>query len=109
MGYDLHITRRENWWDEQGPDISTPEWEAVVAADPDLVMFSPPGGWHGEPQWIAALATSLQDAEIGWALYWRAGRIAAKHPSDLLLAKMCQVAGALGARVQGDYGEYYEV
>ncbi|MGW4895052.1 hypothetical protein ACWEQL_22690 [Kitasatospora sp. NPDC004240] len=108
MGYDVHITRREIWWDEEGPDISTLEWEAVVAGDPDLVMFSPDGGWGGEPQWIAELATGSQDPELGEAMYWREGRIVAKHPSDPLLAKMCQVARVLEARVQGDDGEYYD-
>ncbi|MFF3691087.1 hypothetical protein [Streptomyces sp. NPDC002187] len=109
MGYDVHITRRENWWDEQGPDISTQEWEAVVAADPDLVMFPmPEGGWLVEPRWIAESVTSPGVAELGGALDWRAGRITAKWPCDALLAKMCRVAKTLGARVQGDDGEYYD-
>lgn len=68
MGYDVHITRCENWWDEQGPDNSTPEWEAVVAADPGLVMFSADGGWRGEPEWIAELVTTPEEAGLGGAL-----------------------------------------
>jgi hypothetical protein len=32
VGYDVHITRKENWFDENGPAISLDEWAAV---DPD--------------------------------------------------------------------------
>ncbi|MGW4379572.1 hypothetical protein [Kitasatospora sp. NPDC004531] len=81
MGYDVHITRWVNWWVEEGRDISTVEWEAVVAADPGLAAV---------PMW------------------WNAGRIVSKNPSDAVIAKMREVAKLLDARVQGDDGEYYD-
>ncbi|WP_042409939.1 hypothetical protein [Streptacidiphilus carbonis] len=81
MGYDVHITRRENWWDEEGQDISVAEWEAVVAADPGLGAVP---------------------------LWWNVGRIVSKNPSDAVITRMREVAKALGARVQGDDGEYYD-
>jgi hypothetical protein len=77
----VHITRRENWWDEHGPDISAAEWEAMVTDDPGLAVV---------PMW------------------WRAGRIVSKNPSDAVIAKMYEVARLLDARVQGDEGEYYD-
>ncbi|MFE6049245.1 hypothetical protein ACFQ6N_00635 [Kitasatospora sp. NPDC056446] len=82
MGYDVHITRRENWWDEEGQDVSAAEWEAVIAADPGLVMH---------PMW------------------WSAGWIVSKSPSDAVIATMREVAKVLDARLQGDDGEYYDV
>ncbi|WP_224277024.1 hypothetical protein [Streptomyces sp. LS1784] len=81
MGYDVHITRRENWWDEEEQDINPAAWEAVVADDLGLAMA---------PMW------------------WTAGRIVSKNPSDAVIATMCQVAKVLNARVQGDDGEYYD-
>jgi hypothetical protein len=36
MGYDVHITRKQNWSDEAGPEIPLSEWIAVVAADPEM-------------------------------------------------------------------------
>ncbi|WP_158820852.1 MULTISPECIES: hypothetical protein [unclassified Streptomyces] len=69
-----------NRWDEDGAEIASLEWESAVAADPTLA------------------------AE---ALHCSAGRVVAKYPSDALIVKMCQVAGLLGARVQGDDGEHY--
>ncbi|MFJ9461349.1 hypothetical protein ACIRST_40555 [Kitasatospora sp. NPDC101447] len=81
MGYDVHITRRVNWWADEGQDISTAAWDAVVAGNPGLAMA---------PMW------------------WTAGRIVSKNPSDAVIATMCQVAKVLDARVQGDDGEYYD-
>ena len=34
--YDVHVTRREDWSDMEGPDISEAEWRSVVEADPEL-------------------------------------------------------------------------
>ncbi|MET9396089.1 hypothetical protein [Kitasatospora sp. NPDC002965] len=108
MGYDLHITRRENWWDEEGEVISTMEWEAAVAADPDLVLVPTPEGWQGGTEWVAETVPRNEGKSRPEPLWWRVGRIAAKHPSDALVAKMCQLAKVLDARVQGDDGEYYD-
>ncbi len=38
MGYDVHITRKKNWWNEDGPAISMQEWESLVANDPEMRM-----------------------------------------------------------------------
>ena len=81
MGYDVHITRRKDWWDEEGQDISTVEWEALLTADPGLATT---------PMW------------------WSAGRIVSKNPNDAVIAKMREVAKMLEAHVQGDDGEYYD-
>jgi hypothetical protein len=40
-------------------------------------------------------------------LHWRDRRIVSKNPSNFMIAKMCQLARVLGARVQGDDGEFY--
>jgi len=37
MGYDLHITRRDDWSD-QGHDITSDEWLKLIAADPELTL-----------------------------------------------------------------------
>ncbi|GAA5020183.1 hypothetical protein [Kitasatospora paranensis] len=75
----MHITRRENWWDEAGQGIGAAEWGALVAADPCLATA---------PMWFTA------------------GRIVSKNPGDAVIAKMREVAKVLKARIQGDDGEY---
>jgi hypothetical protein len=39
---------------------------------------------------------------------WRNGRVVVKDPDGMLIRKMREIAETLGARVQGDDGEYYE-
>ena len=33
MGYDVHITRKEEWSGDDGPDISREEWLGYVETD----------------------------------------------------------------------------
>lgn len=39
---------------------------------------------------------------------YRGGRIVVKNPDDVVMTKMQQIAAHLGARVQGEEGEYYD-
>jgi len=40
MGYEVHITRKECWFDSEGPKISMAEWRSYVADDPELDLKS---------------------------------------------------------------------
>jgi hypothetical protein len=106
-GREVHISRRVNWWETDGGQISAGEFKAAVAADAELAMVAVPDIWRWEPRWIAEMATGA-GPEPRENLVWRAGRIVARHPSAALVAKMCELAKLLGARVQGDDGEYYD-
>jgi hypothetical protein len=99
MGYDLHITRRVNWF-EGGNDISSEEWLEIVRNDPELKL-NPANGpcfvlWNGK--------STLQEP---W-LDWTNGQIQTKNPDDALIDKMVAIARKLGAKVQGDEGEIYK-
>ncbi|MFF2660274.1 hypothetical protein ACFVUH_23305 [Kitasatospora sp. NPDC058032] len=106
MGYDLHITRRGYWWDEEGSDISAAEWEGAVTADPGLVVVPLP---EGCPERVVELVLRKGGESSGEPLWWRAGQIWAKNPTDAMVATMCRLAKALSARVQGDDGEHYDM
>ncbi|MFF9020273.1 hypothetical protein [Streptomyces eurythermus] len=116
MGYDVHITRRTPWWEEEGEQITTQEWAAVVAADSDLEMVqvaraSPRGQGtvlEYRHEWLAQMTTHPQrDIQGAW-LDWEGGRIVVKNPDEILLKKMREIARVLGARVQGEECEYYD-
>lgn len=64
MGFDIHITRAEEWSDNDAAQISRADW------------FE--------------------------------GNVDTKNPDHAVLAKALELAGVLGARVQGDDGELYE-
>ena len=99
MGYDLHITRAEDWGESRSNPITAEEWLAVVESDPELS----PAGYNGP---YFALWRGPSENPEPW-LDWSDGRVHTKNPDAPLVGKMIRLAGRLGARVQGDDGEFY--
>lgn len=99
MGYDLHITRAKSWSENAGHKISSDEWLAYVADDPELSISGQNGpyfaAWSGKSEYPDP-----------W-LDWFDGNIYSKNPDEALIDKMVQIARQLHARVQGDDGELY--
>lgn len=99
MGYDFHITRRDDWID-QGDEITAAEWLAYVERDPELQLLPEQGPcftlWHGECGY-----------DEPW-FDWHNGQIYTKNPDKAIVDKMVAMARAFGAKVQGDDGEVYE-
>jgi hypothetical protein len=100
MGYELHITRAEFWADNDNNQITVDEWLKFVAADPELKL----AGYNG-PHF--ALWSGRSKSPEPW-LDWSQGNVYSKNPDKAIVSKMLQIAQALGARVQGDDGEFYE-
>lgn len=100
MGYDLHITRRKDWSDENDRSISLDEWRSYVESDPELRMDDSLGDHF-------AVWSGPSAHELPW-LTWANGNIDSKNPDQPLIRKMVAVAAALGASVQGDDGERYD-
>jgi hypothetical protein len=99
MGYDLHITRREYWIDDDGPSIALQEWQNYVAGDPDI---STDAENPGPENYIVTLQSDR------WPLWWdKRGEVFTKNPDDRLIAKMVAIAAKLDARVLGDDEEIY--
>jgi hypothetical protein len=99
VGYDLHITRREDWIDE-GDDITAAEWLAYVERDPELQLLPEQGPyfamWRGECEY-----------EEPW-FDWKNGQIYTKNPDKAIVNKMLAMAREFAAKVEGDDGETYE-
>lgn len=99
MGYDLYITRADDWKENDRAPITAAEWMALVRADPTLT----PDPLLG-PYFVRWTGPSRHDDP--W-LDWRDGNVFSKYPDSALLRKMVAVADRLGARVQGEDGEPY--
>jgi len=99
MGYDLHITRREEW-SAAGDDISAEEWLDYVRSDPELSL------WLENGPHVARWSGKCQHPDP-W-LDWHSGNIYTKNPDAALISKMVQIAHALSAQVVGDDGEIYQ-
>ena len=100
MGYDLHITRAEFHATNEGCEITADEWMRYVASDLELRRSLNRGEyfvtWSGRSKYPDP-----------W-LDWFGGNIYTKNPDKAIVEKMLQIAQRLGARVQGDDGEFYE-
>ncbi len=100
MGYDLHITRAEEWSDNESAPIPAEEWLLIVDEDPELRLVEANGPY------FAVWRSPATGAEDDW-LDWFEGNVYSKNPCDALIDKMVQIAGRHGAKVQGEEGEVY--
>jgi hypothetical protein len=120
VGYDLHITRKKNWHgfdDEYGPEISLDEWLALVNADAEMRLdrFSevrlPEGQMFRVDHPSIAVWTAWshhgEAGDMAWFHHHR-DNVAVKNPDREIRRKMWRLAEHLGAKVQGDDGEYYD-
>jgi hypothetical protein len=99
VGYDLHITRADDWTDNAGSPIPKDEWIAVATADEDLFPMPENGDTF----------FALGDRQDPHAWFdWFDGDVFTKNPDRPTSTKMLDLATRLDARVQGDDGELYE-
>ena len=115
MGYELHITRREDWADTETPDISFEEWLTYVKSDKELeltngydIKIGSETQFQNRPgfcEWNAHPTEKGPNARP-WFSYWK-GSIDTKNPDAPTIRKMIQIASVLQAKVQGDDGEFY--
>jgi hypothetical protein len=115
MGYEVHITRKARWSDDEGPAISLKEWLEFVSSDSEMradgyaEAQTPDGVLRIEDPSIAvwtAFPDHGGDGNMAW--FWRfQDNISVKNPDEAILVKMYQIASSLNARVQGDEGEAY--
>jgi hypothetical protein len=113
MGYDVRITRKTDSSDKEGEEISLQEWLDVVEADKEFrregfAETPTPGGSVRIQGDGLAVWTARSGKHQVWFDYWR-GRVVVKNPDEETIGKMCRVAEALGAYVQGEEGELYNV
>lgn len=118
MGYHLHITRKENWFDEDPPkEISLDEWVEYVGRDQEMRLDNVAEGAtvlgdkltyenKGLAVWTAYSRNGLL-GNFAW-FDFRNGNLSVKNPDDEIKNKMIEIARHLKAQVQGDDGEFYE-
>jgi hypothetical protein len=99
MGYDLHIVRGPNYYENPDHQISADEWLWYVEADSELMLSL----LHGPYFTIWSGKSKYQNP---W-LDWHRGSIYTKNPDAGIITKMLQIAKCLKAQVRGDDGEIY--
>jgi hypothetical protein len=105
MGYDLHITRKEHWFDEVGLAITRDEWMALMAADPSI-RIDRENCNEDPPNIFSVWDDPNSPAGIFW-INWTERGVSARHQGKHFVRKVHEIATKLGATVQGDDGEVY--
>ena len=117
MGYEVHITRAEDRVESGTDPITLGDWVAYVKADPEMRLedfaeaTTPAGntiriGSPGIAVWVGYSAHD-KDENMAW-FSWFKDHVSVKNPDEEILGKMCRIAKALNAKVQGDEGELYD-
>jgi len=113
LGYEVHITRKTEWSDNEGPSITEEEWKAYVASDKEMMITgiaeakTPAGEVIRITQPLLTEWRHHSGGGTVWFSYFD-GNLAVKNPDEECLSKMRVIAAKLRARVQGDEGEYYD-
>jgi hypothetical protein len=116
MGYDVHITRKTDWFDDE-PAIPLEEWLSTVAADPEMRLdgyaeaLLPSGDTLRVESEGLAVWTAYSRAGVGGGQAWfdyQDGNVVVKDPDREIRAKMWRLAQTLQAKVQGDEDEVYD-
>jgi hypothetical protein len=101
MGWEVHITRAEDWADNDASPITQQEWMEFVKNDPELTI---------DPRNNGSCFALWLSHNIGndhpW-FDWSQGTISTGHPDQKTLGKAIEIAKHFGGTVQGDEGEIY--
>ena len=117
MGYDVHISRTEEWTESESDPISLDEWLAYVSADPEMrlegkavVGLGDGPEMRYESQGLAVWTAYSQPRAADDRVWFdhRDGCIVVKNPDGEVLGKMLRIATTLDAFVVGDDGEIYD-
>ncbi|RFM28141.1 hypothetical protein [Deminuibacter soli] len=115
--YELHITRRNNWYDDDSEkSITLDEWKTFIKENEDMHLDSTFEAkmQNGESFSFESLELTRWSGYSGsrtcgnhaWFNYW-SGNITVKNPDDEIIYQMLNIARKLNAKVQGTQGEEY--
>ncbi|WP_436534731.1 hypothetical protein [Actinoplanes sp. HUAS TT8] len=104
MGYELHITRAFRSWETARYPIADAEVVDLVRAEADLTIPADAPRRDG----FAHVTWSVVLAEREHHLLFQDGCLSVKHPEDVFVRRMIELAARLDAWVIGDDSELYE-
>lgn len=116
MGYDLFITRKEDWSDTEGQDITLDDWLEYVAMDPSLQIdadhaaSADPRVASGAKEASHVRWLDWPDREVGVREAWiwlERGNLTSADPDLRVRQKLFLIADGLEARLMGENGEIY--
>ncbi len=105
MGYQLHITRADDWIDSENHPIPRAEWHTFADSRPDLRREGTvTWGDIGEEPIFEHTCTNGSEV----SLWWREGEVKIAGAYDReAIDTLYPMARELGANLIGDDGEHY--
>ena len=103
LGYELHIIRSDGWTTASDAPIEYNEWIAFARADDQLVEAGVLSLRDTKPSEQPVF--SFRD---GPSIHWWRGQLVVSGADDTNVGLLLAIAQTLGARVQGDDGEFYD-
>lgn len=116
MGYDLYITRKDDWSDVDGQDITLDDWMGYVHLDRSLQVDGAraaavdPRVASGAKEPSHVLWLDWPDREVGLREAWiwlERGNLVATDADLRFRQKLFLIAVGLEARLMGENGEVY--
>ncbi len=98
-GYEVHITHKENWFDENTICINKDDWQSYLENNSVIQDDSNNG--------IGNYLVHINNNEYSMWFDYNNCDLQTKNPNAELLGKFIEIAKALNAKVQGDDGEVY--
>lgn len=93
MAYTIHITKKNHWIDEE-PKITQEEWDTLMT--------------NGVLELVDDKKYDAWDAKKDNLYFsFSKGNINCHPPDDASIQKIKEIASVIGAKVQGDDGEFY--
>lgn len=94
MAYTIHITKKKDWIKEE-PNITQEEWEGLKKDG----ILKPVEGTDD--------FSSNRATKDNLSFWFYKGNINCNPPDDASIQKIKEIAALIGAKVQGDDGEFY--
>lgn len=117
MGYDIHISHADNWFDEEEP-VTLEQVKKIMPllsgqfriVEDGIITIENSWGKQGKPLTMDIgphLEYTGEDGVQTCIVFQEDGCPFFRYQSDKQLLAMCSVAEALGAKLLGDDGEEY--
>ena len=116
MSYDIHITRKEDWSDSEGPEITRNEWISYMNIDKSIVLDQDRSA-EVDPRVASGAKDPTHARWVEWpgrdagakeAWMWlENGNVMASDADAAFRQKLFLIADSLGAKLMGDKGEIY--
>ncbi len=118
MGYNIYITRKQDWFDgDDSNEIKLTEWTDYIQSDSEMKLDNYAETENDLEEKIRyenqgiAIWTSYSKHGLADNFAWfdfSNGNVTVKNADTEIRNKMIDIAGRLNAKVQGDDGETYD-